>query len=224
MPRRLVPYLAFLAIVLLAPAVSRWRDAAAADGRLQLVDGDTVRVTPEIRRAGLRFAPDVTPADRAWVQAAIAKARPEARRLVDEVDGMVTITTAGSGPMMGLTKPSESGFTIWLNVARLDGSRRIDRDTTVLHEFGHVVDFALIPAELGRRLDGAIPRGGPCNTYNGVVYGNCAPAEERIADTFGKWALGGAVSAVGSGYAISNPPSLDEWGLPLVSLAAGLEH
>jgi hypothetical protein len=30
------------------------------------------------------------------------------------------------------------------------------------------------------------------------------------------------VSAVGSGYAIASPPSLDEWGLPLVSLADGL--
>jgi hypothetical protein len=181
-----------------------------------------VHVTPEQRRAGLRFTAAVTPADRAWVLAAIAKARPEARRLVGEVDGMVTVDTAGTGTMMGLTQPGPDGFRVWLNVNRLDGTRKVDRDTTVLHELGHVIDLALIPAALGRRLDDGIPRGGHCDAQGGVLYGSCAPAEERIADTFAKWALGGAVSALGAGYAIATPPSLDEWGMPLASLARSL--
>src|SRR5215210_7184570 len=143
MPRRLVPYLAFLAVALLSTAANRWHDASASDGRLQSPDGgDTVRITPEIRHAALRFAPEVSPADRAWVEAAILAARPEAQRLIHEVDGMVTVTTAGSGAMIGLTKPSEYGFTIWLNVARLNGTCKLDRATAVLHEFGHVIDFA----------------------------------------------------------------------------------
>jgi hypothetical protein len=223
MPRRLAPFAAIALVCLMAAMANRWRDADAADGRLRTLDGDTVHITPEMRAGGLRFGPEVTAADRAWVLEAIAHARPEAQRLVQEVDGLVTIHTAGSGPMMGLTESQPDGFRVWLNVARLNGSRRLDRDVTVLHELGHVIDFALIPDALDRTLDAAIPRGGHCDQQNGVVYGDCAPAEERVADTFAKWALGGAVSAVGSGYAISNPPSLDDWGLPLVTLAASLQ-
>jgi hypothetical protein len=135
---------------------------------------------------------------------------------------MVTITTAGTGAMMGLTQPLPTGFRLWLNVARLDDTRIVDRDTTVLHELGHVIDFSLIDAQLDRRMDDGIPRGGHCDQQNGVLYGDCAPAPERIADTFAKWALGGSVSALGAGYTISAPPSLDAWGLPLASLAASL--
>jgi len=223
MPRRLSPFAAIVLVCLLAGLANRWREADAADGRLQTLDGDTVHITPAIRAGGLRFTAAVSPADRAWVLEAIAHARPEAQRLVHEVDGLVTVDTAGSGPMMGLTESQPYGFRVWLNVARLNGSRRLDRDVTVLHELGHVIDFALIPEKLGRTLDDGIPRGGHCDQQNGVVYGDCAASEERIADTFAKWALGGAVSAVGSGYAISNPPSLDDWGLPLVTLAGSLQ-
>jgi hypothetical protein len=195
--------------------------ASAGDGRLQTDDGDTVRITPEIRGAGLRFGPEVSSGDREWILAGIARARPEARRLIAEADGMVTITTAGTGTPMGLTEAGPMGFRLWLNVNRLDGTRRIDRDTVLLHEMGHVVDFALIPAAVGRQLDDGIPRGGPCTPQDGV-YGNCAPAEERIADTFAKWALDGSVSMVGAGYAIATPPSLDAWGAPLAAIAARL--
>jgi hypothetical protein len=212
---------AVLACVLMAGVLSRVR-AAADDGSLRSDDGDTVHITPAIRHAGLRFAPEVTASDRAWMLAAIAKARPEAQRLVHEVDGMVTITTAGSGAMMGLTQPLPDGFRVWLNVGRLDDSRLVDRDTTVLHELGHVIDFALIPDALDRKLDDGIPRGGNCDLQNGVFYGDCAPGPERIADTFAKWALGGSVSALGAGYTISSPASLDAWGLPLAALAGSL--
>jgi hypothetical protein len=212
-----------LACLLLAAAVNKRVGAASAgDGTLRSDDGDTVHMTPALRDAGLRFSPAVSATDRAWVLAAIAAARPEAQRLIGEVDGMVTIDTAGSGAMMGLTQPQPTGFRVWLNVSRLNGTRRIDRDTTVLHELGHVIDFALIPEGLDRRLDDGIPRGGQCIQQNGAIYGNCAPAEERIADTFAKWALGGSVSALGAGYAIANPPSLDVWGQPLVALAGSL--
>ena len=222
MPPRLAPFAAIVLVCLLAALANHWRPADAADGRLQTRDGDTVHMTAAMRAAGLRFSPEVSAADRAWVLEAIAHARPEAQRLIGQVDGLVTIHTAGSGPMMGLTEGQPDGFRVWLNVARLNGSRKLDRDVTVLHELGHVIDFALIPEALGHTLDDGIPRGGHCDQQNGVVYGDCAPAEERIADTFAKWALGGAVSAVGSGYAISNPPSLDDWGLPLVTLANSL--
>ena len=63
------------------------RDRAAASGALTTSDGDTVDVTPEQRARGLVFAPAVHPSDRAWIRAAIARARPEAARLIAEVDG-----------------------------------------------------------------------------------------------------------------------------------------
>jgi hypothetical protein len=184
--------------------------------------GETIHVTPTARRAGLRFADHVAPGDRQWVLASIAAAQPRARGLIAEVDGMVTVETAGQGSAMGLTTMRPRGFTIWLNLARLNGTRKIDRNQTVLHEFGHVVDFALLDAGTDRRLDDAIPRTGSCMVQDGTRFGDCAAAEERIADTFAKWALGNAVSAVGAGYAISDPPSLADWGRPLDTLAASL--
>src|SRR4051794_32389241 len=48
-----------------------------------------VRISAHERAAGARFAPDVPPGDRAWIQAAIDGARPEAQRLIAEVDGLV---------------------------------------------------------------------------------------------------------------------------------------
>jgi hypothetical protein len=229
MPRPPVLVLALvLACVTLAVASRRLTDAASAGGGLRTDDGDTVHITPELRGGGLTFSPDVTPKDRAWVLEAIASARPEAQRLVHEVDGMVTVETApalGVPLAMGITRPEKDGFRVWLNVNRLDGTREVDRNQTVLHELGHVIDFALIPDVLDRQLDAGIPQTGSCEQVgDGIVYGDCSPPEERLADTFAKWALSGSVSAVGAGYGITNPPSLDSWGQPLVTLSNSLAH
>jgi hypothetical protein len=221
MPRRFAPIVVPAVVLLIALAMNHRHDARAGGVRS---DGDTIQITPEIRRAGLSFGPEVAPSDRAWILAAIAHARPEAQRLVHEVDGLVTVNTGGTGSMIGYARSMPNGYQIWLNVSRLDGSRKLDRDVAVLHELGHVVDFTLIADALDRTLDDGIPRGGHCDLQDGVAYGDCAPPEERLADTFAKWALGGAVSAVGSGYAIANPPSLDDWGMPLVTLAASLPN
>ena len=56
----------------------------------------------------------------------------------------------------------------------------------------------------------------------GGTIGACAQPEERFADTFAKWALRGAVSAAGAGYAIAAPASLEDWGAPLGALAVRL--
>jgi hypothetical protein len=219
LPRLLSFALAGLALGLF---VHQHRAHAFPPGTIMLqADRDTVRVTPAARAAGLRFAPTVTPADRAWVQTAIATARPEARRLIAEVDGMVTVHTGlDDASVMGLTQSGPTGFAVSLNTAQLDGLRRIDRNVVVLHELGHVIDTALIPRALDAQLDAGIPRGTSCGT--GGPFGACAPTAERFADTFAKWSLGGAVSAVGAGYGIPNPPSLETWGSPLAALAAGL--
>jgi hypothetical protein len=190
-------------------------EAQGGEGRLATSDGDTVEVSGDARAATLTFAPGVAPGDRAWILQAVARARPEAARLVAEVDGLVVVGTfAAPGSTLGITRGHERGFTVDLNVAYLDGERVADRATVVLHELGHVVDFALVPAALNAQLDARVPRGGPCGEAI-----DCDRIEERFADTFAKWALNGAVSEVGAGYGIPTPASIEDWGAPLADLS-----
>jgi hypothetical protein len=208
----------------LLAAVAMWRASAHADAAVTRFGTPVREITPAIRAAGLRFAPDFKESDRAWVLAAIANARPEAQQLIGEVDGLVEIGAASNlgafgedGRAIGLTKPGPNGFEIDLDVAWLDGDARFSRDVVVLHELGHVIDFSLIPQDLASRLDSTIPSSGPCISET-QVSGGCTALEERFADTFAKWALRGAVSAAGAGYGI-RAPLLDDWGQPLAILA-----
>ena len=194
------------------------RERAIGDG-LSL---DSPRITGAERDAGAAYDPMVPERDRAWIEAAIASARPEAQRLIAEVDGLVTYGIHRGDPL-GVTRsqitPMHAQFTISFDVSRLDGERAQDRSVTVLHEYGHVVDLALVPQELGDRLAAGIPRTGPCGESEGIRTGSCAAEAERFADTFAKWALRGSVSAVGAGYQVPDPPSLEDWGAPLVALS-----
>ena len=221
--RRLVLAFVLVAALAIAGLARHHATAARIGGSVRLdANGDTVSIGGEQRAAGLTWDPAVTPGDRAWIEQAIAAARPEAQRLIAEVDGLVTIHTAPLGPtIMGVTKPGPDGFGVSLNITQLDGERAIDRNVVVLHELGHVIDISLIPASLDAQLDAGIPRPASCGGTGGPT-GACAPAEERIADTFAKWALGGAVSAVGAGYQIPLPASIEDWGHPLGALAARL--
>jgi hypothetical protein len=184
--------------------------------------GDTARITDEQRAAGPRFDPRVAPGDRAWIEAAIAAARPEAKPLVDLVDGLVEFRTVAGGDPLGVTssmfRGDQASFTIDLNIAQLDGERVQDRNVVVLHELGHAIDHALVPQALDDRLDALIPRTGSCGQTSTGLTGSCTEPAERFADTFAKWALRGAVSAVGAGYGVANPPSLEDWGAPLIPL------
>jgi hypothetical protein len=190
------------------------RDRMQDDGLLTTSDGDTVAITGAMRAAGVRFGAGVAPADREWINAAIARARPEAARLIGEVDGLVRFGTAVEPGALGVTRGGPRGFVVDLDVARLDNDRVMDRAAVVLHELGHVIDFALVPAALNSTLDEQIPRGGPC----GLAI-DCERAEERFADTFAKWALNGAVSEVGAGYGVAMPVSIEGWGAPLAQIA-----
>jgi len=203
--------------VAVALAGGATRDRAQADGRLQTIDGDTVVVTDAARAAGPRFDADLTPADRAWIVAALARARPEAARLIAEVDGLVQFGAVVEPGALGVTRSGPQGFTVDLDVARLNNDRALDRATVVLHELGHVVDFALVPAAVDEKLDAQIPEGGPC----GLAL-DCDVLEERFADTFAKWALNGAVSEFGAGYGIALPASLEDWGAPLAQISLTL--
>jgi hypothetical protein len=196
-------------------------DRAIGDG----VSIDTPRISKAERAAGARYDPSVPEPDRAWIEASLAAARPEAQRLIAEVDGLVEYKVHHGDPL-GVTRsevsPLQARFEISFDVASLDGQRTQDRAVTVLHEYGHAIDLALVPKELGDRLEAAIPRSGPCGNYGGVLTGSCAAPAERFADTFAKWALRGSVSVVGAGYQVTNPPSLEDWGAPLVALSNGL--
>jgi hypothetical protein len=173
----------------------------------------------------------VAPQDSAWIMASIASARPEAQRLIAEVDGLVDFKTdlnrpgspyPGVGPAIGLTDFSGDHGIIALDVGLLDGERAIDRPMVVLHELGHVIDYLLVDDKLLNRLDAGIPPAGPCESAL-ADYGPCTAIEERFADTFAKWALRGRFSLAGSGYGIPTPPSLEDWGQPLARLSYELD-
>src|SRR5688572_12773801 len=105
---------------------------AAQRGLASSRTGDTADISTETRAAGLQFDPAMAEADRAWVLAAIAGARPEAQRLIAEIDGLVTVRTVPSlgdavgVAILGREKAQLAFATQWLN-----GERAIDRDATV---------------------------------------------------------------------------------------------
>jgi hypothetical protein len=179
-------------------------------------------VSKAVRAKGLTFK-DVTPQDRKWIEEALHEARPEAASLIDDVDGMVTITT-GSFPgarWVGLTHQyAPHAYAIQFNLAYLNGDRTQDRNVTVLHELGHVIDFALTPPQLRDQLAASLPPVGACVQEHS---GDCTAPEERFADTFAKWALRGAVSLAGAGYGVASPASLEDWGAPLSKLAIEID-
>jgi hypothetical protein len=175
------------------------------------------------KAGGLTFAANFPEADRQWVRAAIAKARPEARELIDDIDGQTSVTAfyAPSSYWLGRAESvAPNRYEVRLNLARLDGERMIDRDTVTVHELGHVVDFAVVPDDLRDRLAAEVPTSGVCPDG---IRGDCAAPMERFADTFAKWALRGAVSEVGAGYSLAAPRSLEDWGAPLAALAIQLD-
>jgi hypothetical protein len=196
-------------------------DRAIGDG----LSPDTPRITGPQRDATARYADAVPTRDREWIESAIAAARPEAQRLIAEVDGLVEYQIHRGDPL-GVTRsevsPDGARFVISFDVASLDGDRGQDRAVTVLHEYGHAIDIALVPRELNDGLEAGIPRTGTCGNYGGALTGSCAEPAERFADTFAEWALRGSVSAVGAGYQVANPPSLEDWGAPLAALAVQL--
>jgi hypothetical protein len=211
---------ALIAVVLcatvLAVVLHNRGTAAGADGE----------ITPETRAATLNLG-GVAPQDRVWILNAIATARPEAQRLIAEIDGLVTVRTdlrAVGVPedAIGLTMPNGHGADVVLGTDRLNSDRAIDRDMVVLHELGHVIDFLLVDDDLMRKLDTGIPPSRACGeALDGA--GGCNAIQERFADTFAKWALRGRFSIAGSGYGVPTPPSLEDWGLPLGALAIQLD-
>lgn len=178
------------------------------------------RVTATERAAGVTFAPGATEADRATWDAAVAAARPEARALIEVVDGLVTVTVARPpGGAAGLTQGggTRRGYDITVDlpaVAARYGARGTAR--VVLHELAHVVDHRLVPDALKAEMDARTPPGWGCDAG---VAGGCAAREERFAESFAKWATGDVGIDVHLGYRVP-PPDLTSWGDPLAVLTA----
>ena len=231
-PRILLPLLALLAVPLLlsatrslsaqAPAAS---DVAGAHYRLDAASArrsGAPLLSGAARRATFRFDPAVAPADRQAFLAAVASGRPEARRLIALVDGLVDVRIGPTGMAgaIGLTEGGEPGYRVTIDldlVIRRYGPRGVQR--TVLHELGHVVDHALVTDDVLAALDAGIPAGWGCEDGK---LGACADRQERFAETFAKWALGDIGVNLDIGYKVPPPAApLDVWGEPLARLAAG---
>jgi hypothetical protein len=179
------------------------------------------RLPESARRAGFAFAPDTPAADRDAFLAAIARARPPARRLIALVDGLtdVRIGPTGQAGALGLTEAGGKRYVVTVDLAwvsRRYGARGIDR--TVLHELGHVVDHALVGDDVMGPLQAGIPAGFGCEQG---VSGACASEPERFAESFAKWATGDIGVDLYVGYKVPPPvPTLEAWGAPLDRLAA----
>ena len=180
----------------------------------------TVSLTDAQKRAGLRFAPEVSAGDREWILSAIAGARPEAQQLIAAVDGTVEFRTHRGEPL-GLATSGPEGSVITVDIASLDGRRRVDRAQTVLHELGHVIDYVLVSDRLAAELDAGIPRRGVCGP---VTDGPTAPAPSpRSASPTHSPSGPSAERSPPSarpprGLPVPTPPSLEEWGAPLAAL------
>ena len=221
----LVLLLAAVAAAFAGTAVRRAAQARAGTDARYRIDAATAHrdhlpVLPtRVRAATFRFAAGTPAGDRQAFLAAVATARPSARRLIDLVDGLVDVTIGPTGQpdAVGLTESGgpRSEVTVDLGrVARLYGARGIDR--VVLHELGHVVDHAVVPDDVMAGLQAGIPTGYGCDQG---VAGACASPPERFAESFAKWATGDIGLDLFIGYKVLPPtPTLDAWGAPLAAL------
>ncbi len=186
------------------------------EGRTIAADG--VRsLSADERAATFTFEPGTPPADQQAFRDAVAAAGPEAQRLVGLVDGVTTVRIARTPPdALGITSDQEDGWLVEVDMARvlrISGARGLNR--VVLHELGHVIDRALVgDAAMAPMID-TIPTGFGCE--DGLT-GACAPAEERFAETFAKWATGDIGVDLPMGYKVP-PPSvpLETWARPLAT-------
>jgi hypothetical protein len=173
-------------------------------------------VTAQERASTFMFPPGLAPSDRASILAAVVHARPEAQALIAAVDGFVDLRVGPIPGAAGTAQPLGDRFLVSLDLGmvwRAHGQRGVD--VLVLHELGHVVDDALVGAELNAQLDATIPRGYGCDRG---TSGACANQSERFAESFAKWATGDIYLNLRFGYKIPPPSDLTAWGAPLVGL------
>jgi hypothetical protein len=177
--------------------------------------GDAARALPPA--APLRWGPAIAPSDQEVIRRVIAEARPEARRLIELVAGMVNISVGRARPgTAGEMIALDDGYLVQMDlggVYRTLGMRGVRR--LILHELAHVVDHALVPHALERQLDAATPPGFGCDDG---TSGGCTARVERFAESFAKWATGDIGNDLYLGYRVPPPTSLSRWGAPLAAL------
>ena len=191
-PRIFLPLLALLAVPLLlsatrslsaqAPAAS---DVAGAHYRLDAASAKrsgAPLLSGAARRATFRFDPAVAPADRQAFLAAVAAGRPEARRLIALVDGLVDVRIGPTGMAgaIGLTEGGEPGYRVTIDldlVIHRYGPRGVQR--TVLHELGHVIDHALVTDDVSPRSTRASPPDGAARTASSAPAPTVRSASPR---------------------------------------------
>ncbi|MGH2917447.1 MAG: hypothetical protein ACRDLS_02455 [Solirubrobacteraceae bacterium] len=194
-----------------------------AQYRLDRADADRAGaglLSSEQRARTFTFAPGTSPDEQRLFLGAVASARPEARRLVDLVDGLVTVHFERPARIdaIGLTSFDGEDYEVRIDLAAVISRFGVrEAEAIVLHELGHVVDLALVPDDLVSQLDRDIPIGESCQR-DGPTVGACAPIEERFADTFSKWAMDDLGVNLASGYRILPPVPLEQWGRPLTRL------
>ncbi|MEP6954105.1 MAG: hypothetical protein ABI950_08610 [Solirubrobacteraceae bacterium] len=177
------------------------------------------RLSSAVEDSTFRFVPGTPEVSRQAVLRAVADASPAARRLIGLVDGLVVVRVGptGAAGAIGLTTMRDPGYDVVVDlgpVSQRYGQRGIDR--VVLHELGHVIDHAIVPAALDRQLGAGIPAGYGCDQGSS---GACASADERFAESFAKWAVGDIGLDLTLGYKVMPPePSLSAWGAPLQRL------
>jgi hypothetical protein len=176
------------------------------------------QVSAQERAATFTFDPGAPAANRSAFLTAVAHARPEAQALIAAIDGLVDVHIGATQEgTVGTTQAIGDRFNVTVSlglVSQRYGQRGIDRD--VLHELGHVIDFALVGPALNAQLDAAIPRGYGCDRG---TSGSCASEAERFAESFAKWATGDIGVDLYLGYKIPPPDDLAGWGAPLAELA-----
>jgi len=214
-----IAILALVAVALVlsacGTAVSGGPSGGGDGARYRMAAGGSAQALPPPRP--LRFTGASAPSDQQVVRQVIAEARPEARRLVEAVAGLVSVSIGvPEGGAAGLTTSTASGYDVVLDlggVYRNLGMRGVRR--LVLHEMAHVVDHALVPNTLRAELDAATPAGFGCDEGKS---GGCTAREERFSESFAKWATGDIGNDLYIGYRVPPPKSLADWGAPLAVL------
>ncbi|MEA2248140.1 MAG: hypothetical protein QOH46_2669, partial [Solirubrobacteraceae bacterium] len=194
-------------------------DAAGARYRLDRPSAERDRaplLDDAARNAGFRFRAGTTVVHRDAFVGAVARARPEARRLIALVDGVTDVRLEPTdGDAVGLTVAGTKRYDVAIDIdraGRTHGRRGVDR--VVLHELGHVVDSALVSDATMAPLQAAIPTPAECGSA-------CVSAPERFAETFARWATRHAATDLSAGYDVALPtPTLDAWGAQLAGVGA----
>ena len=163
----------------------------------------------------------MAPADRQAFLAAVASGRPEARRLIALVDGLVDVRIGPTGMAgaIGLTEGGEPGYRVTIDldlVIHRYGPRGVQR--TVLHELGHVVDTRSSPTTLAASSTPPSPPAGAATPASRRLRRPARSASPRRSPS----GRPGTSASTSIGYKVAPPAApLDVWGEPLARLAAG---